>query len=208
ATDGDRDIVENRDRISCQNFCAVTPERDVRFEVDRSAATPRIKFQRRISREVAAADIEHTVCAERANFEHICVSTGVIECDRSISVGEREERPAGIITAAIKIDRRCRGAVATKNLKSGIAGDGGIAGNVHVDGSVPSDAAARVIDLSKQRIRRNVCCVYVDHGIPADTAADVWNYEKGIVAGDIASRSKVDDRVAANAAAIVLDGNI
>ena len=70
AGDRDRDSVENGDRISRKNLRAVAAKRDVRGEVDRSAATARVKFQRRISRKRADADIEHAVCAERANFEH------------------------------------------------------------------------------------------------------------------------------------------
>ena len=128
-------IVENGDRISCQNLCAVAAKRDVGDEIELAVAARRVKFQRRISREHAAADIEHAVSPEYAGFEHICVRAGIIECDRSVAVDVGEERSADIITAAINIDRRATDrAVAAKNLKGGIIGDGGTAGNVHVDG--------------------------------------------------------------------------
>ena len=57
-----------------------------------------------------------------------------------------EERSAGIVIATIKIDRRELRAIAAKNLKSGIIGDGGGARNVHADRSVAADRAVCVID--------------------------------------------------------------
>ena len=110
---------------------------------------------------------------------------GIIKCDRSILVDEGEERSAGIITAAIKSDRRAPDrSVAAQNLKGGIIGDVSAAGNVHVDRratlSTRTDAAARVIDLSDQRIRSDACCVYVDFGNPADCASGVDDLNKGI----------------------------
>ena len=38
----------------------------------------------------------------------------------------------------------------------------------YVDSGVTTDSALRIIDLSKQRIRSNVCCVYVNQGVPDD----------------------------------------
>ena len=77
------------------------------------------------------------------------MNAGTIECDRSVAVDQGEERPAGIITAAINIDRGRRCTVAAKNLNSSVARDGSAAGNVHVDGSGTADGPAGVIDLMK-----------------------------------------------------------
>ena len=66
AADGDHDIVENGDRISGQNLRAVAAKRDVGDEIKLTVASRRVKFQRRISRERAAADIEHAVSAKHA----------------------------------------------------------------------------------------------------------------------------------------------
>ena len=86
AADGDHDIVENGDRISRQNLCAVAAKRDVGNEIKLAVAPRRVKFQRRIRRKAAAAHIEHTVCAEYAGFEDICVRACIIERDRSVAV--------------------------------------------------------------------------------------------------------------------------
>ena len=56
---------------------------------------------------------------------------------RSVAVDDVKERPAHTIIAAINIYRGRR-AAAPKNLESGIGGDCGGAGNVHVYGSVNS----------------------------------------------------------------------
>ena len=134
AADSDHYIVKNCDRIGGQNLRAVAAKRDVGNEIKLTVAPRRVKFQRRISRERAAADIEHAVSAKHAGFEDIRVSAGIIECDRSVAVDEGKERPAGIITAAIKIDRRGRRAIGPKNLESGIGRDCSAAGNIHVYG--------------------------------------------------------------------------
>src|SRR5947199_6351210 len=86
ATDGDHDIVKNGDGISRQNLYAVAAKRDVGHKIELAGAARRIKLQRRISREGAAADIERAVGAEYAGFEYICVRAGVIECDRAVAV--------------------------------------------------------------------------------------------------------------------------
>src|SRR5439155_12636617 len=88
-------------------------------------------------------------------------------------VDEGEERPAGIITAAIEIDRRRCRPIAAVDRNRRVSGRGGVAGNVHVDGSVAADAALRVIDLSDQRIRSNVSCGHVDRSVSTDRSADV-----------------------------------
>ena len=60
--------------------------------------------------------------------------SGIIECDRSILVDEGEERPAGIITAAINIDRRAPNrSVASVDRNRRVIGHGSSARNVHVD---------------------------------------------------------------------------
>src|SRR6476660_4349128 len=64
ATDGDHNIVKNGDRIGGENLCAVAAKRDVRNEVKLTIASRRVKFQRRISRERAAADIKYAVSAK------------------------------------------------------------------------------------------------------------------------------------------------
>ena len=87
------------------------------------------------------------------------MSGGVIECDGSIAVDVRKERPADNIIAAINIDRGAPDhSVASVNRDRRVIGHGGAAGNVHVDGGITADAATRVIDLSSQRIRGNVRC--------------------------------------------------
>src|SRR5437762_7034440 len=86
AADGDHDIVENGDRISRQNLYAVASKRDVGHEIKLTVAARRVKFQYRISRERAAANIERAVDTEHAGFEHVCVSVDVIERDRSVAV--------------------------------------------------------------------------------------------------------------------------
>ena len=98
--------IKNLNGVAGNNFATRSCQRDIGNKIDCSVRAVCIKFQRRISREGAAADIEHTVCAKRAHFEHICVNAGIIECDRSSSVDEGRERPAGIITAAVDIDGR------------------------------------------------------------------------------------------------------
>ena len=80
------------------------------------------------------------------------MSAGIIECDRSVPVDVGEERPAGIITAAIKIDRRGRRTIAPKNLESGIVGDSGGAGNVHVDRSVHRTIVPPVLSILESRL--------------------------------------------------------
>ena len=83
--DGDHDIVENGDRIRRQNLHAVAAKRDVGHKIKLAVAARRVKFQCRISRERAAANIERAVRAEHAGFEDVCVRAGVIECDRAIA---------------------------------------------------------------------------------------------------------------------------
>jgi hypothetical protein len=115
AADGDHNTVENVDLISRQNLQAVTAKGDVGHEIKLAVAARRVKFQYRISRERAAANIERAVGAEYAGFEDVCVSVDVIECDRSVAVDECEERVPGtrdIIVAAVNIDRRGRRPVA------------------------------------------------------------------------------------------------
>ena len=103
AADSHYNIVENRNRIRRQNLCAVAAKRDVRNEVELAVAARRVKFQYRISRERAAADIEHAVCAEHAGFEHICVSAGIIECDRSIAVDVVRNVPPILYVPPLKL---------------------------------------------------------------------------------------------------------
>ena len=107
ASDGDHNIVGNGDGISCQNLCAVAAKRDVGNEIKLAVAARRVKLQLGISREDAATDIEHAVCTEYARFEHIRVSAGIIECDRSVAVDVGEERSAlpdcRLVTAAVKL---------------------------------------------------------------------------------------------------------
>ena len=77
-------VIKNLNGVAGNNFaarCLLSVTFAVKFDCSVRAVC--IKFQRRISRERAAADIEHTVCAEHASFEHICVNAGIIECDGS-----------------------------------------------------------------------------------------------------------------------------
>ena len=81
AADRNYDVVENRDCICRENLGAIPAESNVGNEVELAITAPCVKFQYRIRREVATADIEHTVCTEHAGLEYVCVSAGVIECD-------------------------------------------------------------------------------------------------------------------------------
>ena len=78
--------------LAARIFSAVAAKRDVGNEIKLTVAPRRVKFQRRISREHAAADSEHAVCAEHASFKHVGVSVDVIECDRPVAVDVRKER--------------------------------------------------------------------------------------------------------------------
>ena len=73
--------IKNFNGVAGNNFATRSCQRDIGNKIDCSVRAVCIKFQRRISREGAAADIEHTVCAKRAQFEHICVNAGIVECD-------------------------------------------------------------------------------------------------------------------------------
>ena len=101
----------------------------------------------------------------------------IIECDRSVAVDVRKEHPADIIIAAINIDPRATDRpVAAVDRDRCVIGDGCGVRNIHVDHratlGISADAATRVVDLSKQRIRGQVCCGYVDRGISADCCAN------------------------------------
>ena len=105
--------------LAARIFSAVAAKRDVGNEIKLTVAPWRVKFQRRISRERATADIEHAVSAKHAGFEDVRVSAGIIECDRSVAVDVGKERPAGIIIAAVEIDPRATDrTIAAKNLET------------------------------------------------------------------------------------------
>src|SRR6202030_27245 len=165
-----------------QDLYGAAAKRDVRKEIERAVAARGIKLQLGISREDAATDVERTVCAEHARFEHIGVSKSIIECDRSIALDERKERPANIITAPVNIDRRAPDrSVAPIDRNRRIIGHRSAARNIHVNGRATlrtrADAAPRVIDLSNQRIRSNVCCVYVDRGIATNGSGVILKFD-------------------------------
>ena len=152
--DSDGNTVENCDRIGRKNLCAVTAESYVRDEIELTVAARRVKFQRRIGRERATANIEHAVRAEHTNLEHICVNTGIIECNCSVAIDDVKKCAADIIIAAINIDRGGRCIVAPINLNCRIGADGSVAGNVHVDGRHSRRCSRRRCYRSKQKASR------------------------------------------------------
>ena len=135
------------------------------------------------------------------------MSGGVTECDRSVAVHVGEERPADIIIAAINIDRSRSSRIVAINCNRRVVGHGSSARNIHVDGGATlrarTDAAARVIDLSRQRIRSNVGRRHIDRGIPTDcsTIAVINCEDRVALSCEIALETKLEIRVPADAAA-------
>ena len=50
------------------------------------------------------------------------MNAGIIECDRSAAVDEGEERPAGVIIAAVDVDSSGLGSIAAGDLEGSIMG--------------------------------------------------------------------------------------